>query len=824
MRSVWRQTTRPKLGYSIAPREPLRSILSRQSTTRIPYRPVTFSDVFAVFLAPFLAAATIVNLSWKEKQKKDWDVKFNEIDKEIELLRQREVEAWSRLQLRSAKRGAHLQRRGYSTAAAPATWDIVEYEDDSTYENAVDGGVVAESSAIGERSQSQDTTSLFLSVDDPEPIITEKDMTAIRRFERLLALKLALHMMLHIQLGLNPGKHELYQPSWFPNNRLPGDVDRIVDQLQQVTGQLVKAFHPTTSISISTTYGPSREQMRLHDNISSLGSKLQNDEVTASEMVTGFAQCLLASSEPPTEATYAHLLKMFSMLRFEAFASMVYSALLETKTPLGDEVVYAMIEHLGRTRNVRAFDNFLREITIVNGRVNLQSPWQMEYVMHQSVPVPCAPKPQLLEKLVYAAVACGQIPRAYAWYVVMRHKGFDGMERMTALKYFLYYYAKQGNWSRGCNWILKSLRWAQRAVELKKVKLSELNTLFLRILVLCHACGKEVVYYTVLQELLSLGLDAPQGQISQKFTFPGSDEMASGAKHVRETWHDAYADRRRPSYLTSTEEKSMSLTRLHVLFVREGNEQKIQLPTTAQRAVEPEQTQLFKEQQAELEAARKEMTEYKFLQRQLQAQIDQQIDQIQILREQFSQAQDAAEEMAELQKKLEGMSQLEQDVGALRKLVNELMSQKSPSNVPQIDETKKLHPTVSRSVLSTPHALPEDDHPSQDTSTFDNGFFPGPSAFDTPSSGEEHSKNEAMDSASDSGYSSDASSSTSRQLNDDLSLQTQAKAQRSKASSLLRLQSRIRERRSRHEKEEAQLPRIRYKTKDFELKVWRPLQ
>ena len=423
MRSVWRQTTRPKLGYSIAPREPLRSILSRQSTTRIPYRPVTFSDVFAVFLAPFLAAATIVNLSWKEKQKNDWDVKFIEIDKEIELLRQREVEAWSRLQVRSAKRGVHLQRRGYSTAAAPATWDIVEYEDDSTYENAVNGGVVAENSAIGERSQNQDTNSLFLSFDDPEPITTEKDTTAIRTFERLLALKLALHMMLHIQLGLNPGKHELYQPSWFPNNRLPGDVDRIVDHLKQVTGQLTKAFHSTTSVSTFTPYGPSREQMILHDNISSLGSKLHNDEVTASEMVAGFAQCLLASSEPPTEATYAHLLKMFSMLRYEAFASMVYSALLESKTPLGDEVVYAMIEHVGRTRNIRAFDNFLREIIKVNGRVNLQSQWQMEYVLHQSIPVPCAPKPRLLEKLVYAAVACGQIPRAYAWYVVMAPQG-----------------------------------------------------------------------------------------------------------------------------------------------------------------------------------------------------------------------------------------------------------------------------------------------------------------------------------------------------------------------------------------------------------------
>ena len=169
------------------------------------------------------------------------------------------------------------------------------------------------------------------------------------------------------------------------------------------------------------------------------------------------------------------------------------------------------------------------------------------------------------------------------------------------------------------------------------------------------------------------------------------------------------------------------------------------------------QTQLFRGQQAALEAAREEMTEYRSVQRHLQAQIDQHVGQIQVRSEQLSQAQDAAEAMTKLQRKLEGMSQLEQDVGALRKLVSELISQKSPSDVLQIDETKKLRPTVSPSVLATLHALPEDDQPSLDIPTFDNGFFPEPSPFNTASSGEEHSKNEATDSASDSGYSSDAS-------------------------------------------------------------------
>jgi hypothetical protein len=45
------------------------------------------------FLPPVLAAAAIVNPSWKEKQTKDWETKLAEIDRQIQLSRAWEQEA-----------------------------------------------------------------------------------------------------------------------------------------------------------------------------------------------------------------------------------------------------------------------------------------------------------------------------------------------------------------------------------------------------------------------------------------------------------------------------------------------------------------------------------------------------------------------------------------------------------------------------------------------------------------------------------------------------------------------------------------------------------
>ena len=511
MRAVWSPASRPKLGSVRLPRDPANPASRAEAALNgFQTRAVTFSDAFSIFLAPFLAAATIVNLSWKEKQKKDWDNKLAEIDKEIDFLRARELDTWNRIQLLSANRLAtSLGRRSYSTAAVAPAPDSTDLANDTSSEP---WGPATEGlpSTLETCSRGRTTQPLFKGrsgrADSQRDDLHVPEV--LMELERLVATKLALRMLVqvHTHVGLPSAA--------FGCNRVSIDHDsssdiasllkqlRRIEELEVITQQ--KASHIRGFIPTSR----SDKTFLADEKLQELGASYRNHNLTPTQLVEQISALIVNSPLPPDIIVYTQLIKFFHDQQLDILVPLAISAIQSSRLFIDEVLFERIIEHVGHSREVKVFDWLLSQFTKVDGRILLSQEWEWYRISGQRIPVPSSADRRLVKTLATAALSLEQVPRAEAWVSVIGPADREGKEWANLIKAFLYHCSKHNDWTRGCFWLFEAMNF--RGLEINDARSRKLcQTLIFRMLHFCVCCDQKPAYAEILNAAVEADIQPP---------------------------------------------------------------------------------------------------------------------------------------------------------------------------------------------------------------------------------------------------------------------------------------------------------------------------
>jgi hypothetical protein len=523
MRAVWSQAVRPRgsgrIGratryqhghrHRIKPGRPFYPFLE--------IRHPTFNDAFTVFLAPFLAAATFINLSWKEAQKKEWDQRVQDIDKELDALRAREAELSTRLQLSLLdSRAAARQRRSYSTTAQARTPSLglqtdailEELWNDSRSEPTQ----ISKRDALGSFLSDSDATlpPLLQAIDDQPPEFPRFDFSSVSKilsaaevpdylwkYERIVAAEFALRIRL--QMHINGPRDGISTDP--PISDSDPSTDAVIDQLHRVS-RLREEARPQTLINtnfIGSTWLPT-----LTATIDQLFADYQAGKLSSIRFVNGLSDAILDSVQPPNINIYTKLLTLWTDTKLELITPIIVEAIQRSVLAFDEMAMASVIGQAAHTRNPSAFDWCLFQFTKQRGRLRFRHMWRHRQFGDQTLPVPTSGDQHLVKTLLWAALTLEQTSRAEAWMTLVDPED-DPTEYYSIIKKFLRYYAKHSEWRKGRAWIVRLVKAIDRFGP-ESCELLHFQYLLFRALCLCAACGKRVEYARILQTAAAAGL------------------------------------------------------------------------------------------------------------------------------------------------------------------------------------------------------------------------------------------------------------------------------------------------------------------------------
>ncbi|ETN44832.1 uncharacterized protein HMPREF1541_09707 [Cyphellophora europaea CBS 101466] len=512
MRTIWARATRPRASFNPAPRLSVNSLLARRSVAASASRTqIAACDVFALFLGPLLAAAAFADVSWKDKKRKEWESRFAKINQDLELLRAREVELWTRIQYRSVRNGVGQHRRMYSTAAATVVPDqpiLNDWMDDSSsnhIELVEDALPPADSSPISPH----DRDSSGSEISYPELPLDSSSL----HYERLLALRLALQLILQVYTGSN----ELYPESnrtFIEDNALPEDFGKVVVRLHAVTRELIELDRrrdlAKDGIPFRHTPRPEDRANQRRDIIA-LGSLFRDGSITTSGLVDRVTQWLLQEGQtPPGPVLYAKLVMLFSFNNLPELARHALQALTNTTYAIDEREICSMLEHSSNLRDVKTFDWVIHQLTSANGvLVSGGQRWEWWRVSGVLLPVPSNQSARLLRALIRCALNFGDPQRAEA-YATLESISKDPYMMGFALKAFLQYYARAKDWQLGRKWLRKTYEWIDRWNLEGRTGPNGLSAVLLRIFDLLVACDQRDDQWTLLEAVVAAGVEPPR--------------------------------------------------------------------------------------------------------------------------------------------------------------------------------------------------------------------------------------------------------------------------------------------------------------------------
>ena len=510
MRAVWGQASRPKLRSARLPRyqpDP------NTAFTGFQLRPVTFNDVFGVFLAPFLAAATIVNLSWKEKQKKDWDTRLAEIDRELEALRAREIDAWNRIQLNSTtQQPLRHGRRSYSTVAAAPSPESADSSGDPYSEptpSQAQDDLDPVQTAL--RQHATPNTSPAFTVETNPPAIDEDVPKPVWELERLIATRLALEILLQVHTGDEKASIDYRNRSSSGRDVPPQHVANIVEQLQKVKELELAARIKGLDYNLFIASRRSDADAALGKRFWKLSKSYKDGAIDGNQFLEDISEAIVTMPEALDLLNYTALVKLLHDEGFTAFATLVVNALKSSRRVLDEVAFERIIEHAGHSRNVQVFDWCLLEFTKIHNRIQLSQRWEWHRISGEMVPVPSSKDPRLVKTLTFAALSLEQINRAEAWASVLRRDESVSIsdEWGNIIKAFLSYYARHSDWERGRAWIWEVIQTTSLGTAAFR-SFKDFTSLIFRMLSLCVACTKRSEYAEILAAAVEANIRPPE--------------------------------------------------------------------------------------------------------------------------------------------------------------------------------------------------------------------------------------------------------------------------------------------------------------------------
>ncbi|KPI35523.1 uncharacterized protein AB675_11000 [Cyphellophora attinorum] len=520
MRGIWQQTSRPNLSFTTA-RTTVKSTFGRRSATRHGTRSnkVAACDVFAAFLAPLLAAAAFADTSWKNSKRKEWEIRFKEISDEVERLKAREVEVWTRIQHRSIRRGAISQRRMYSTAAHAISWDKIDAEDwaEAFEEDA-------------ERTATQQAQDNQAPAANPAtaPLVMRQSRAKVLEYESLVRKRLILRLLLYVYSDHDPKYEDKYHVQ-IQKNVLPEEIGRVVIDLQAITQQLRTMAHyalrdrPGHFLEAEIELG-SPVFSRQHDRqqLRNLAEDYRAGKLDTRVLIDCLVEWLLDSDRPPGPYAFVQLILVFTHCGLDQPADYAVSALRTSGYTIRQTEIVAILEMCSNLRDLKTFDWLIQQLTSKDGFLrNGRYLWNWIRVDGTLIAAPALFSPFLYRGLIRSTINFGQMDRAAAYYKMTQKYSWAASHESYVLKAFLQYHAINRDWDKGKGCIGRALRHLTDDTLIHNHATPERATrqiavICLRIADLFAACDKQQMLTAWITLVAREGIPAPDLDASKR--------------------------------------------------------------------------------------------------------------------------------------------------------------------------------------------------------------------------------------------------------------------------------------------------------------------
>ncbi|KAK5200237.1 hypothetical protein LTR20_006989 [Exophiala xenobiotica] len=514
MRALWSQIPRPRLNRypSTTSIDTVTPTLVRKTTTAPLRRRPTFNDVFTIFLAPVLAAVFIVDTSWKAKQRKDWDDRLSAVQEEIKELNEREQRVRNALRIRSDHNGIFSQRRAYSTAAQAQ----VDFEEE--VEDQVDVPLWEEEGGMPHirRVVSQQYMQQYMQpIEDLEPANVYKDgmfsaneMANLQRFHRLNAIMLSIRMLLHLQIGpspyftLVPGEDVVDAE----DVKFPQDNNKLVEMLRLTRKEIRPLRNRHDLFLVAPHIDAQASKSDLNNVVRRLTTDFDEGRIMLSELIHGFGQALLQTTDVLSISSYVMLLRSLSKNGNYSLSYHVIAAMKNSTLPLSDDAIFHILLQIGQACDSRSLNHILPLITRSDDKFNLRNKWERVHANGLDLPVPASLNVRLLQVLIYTALRCEQPERAEGWLSLLQEKDYGALRKNHLFRSFLTYYSLHGNWEKGRVWLHRSV---EHASSIAAHTYDGFVRLVYRMLDLCVKCHKLPEYTTILEAAVKSGISPP---------------------------------------------------------------------------------------------------------------------------------------------------------------------------------------------------------------------------------------------------------------------------------------------------------------------------
>ncbi|RMZ80323.1 hypothetical protein DV738_g2767, partial [Chaetothyriales sp. CBS 135597] len=427
----------------------------------------------------------------------------------------------------------------------------------------------------------------------------------VQRFERLIAYRLALQMLLQLQLGGRPRYRDVHDMRTNRDGFNERKVATIMQRLKQVTAELdVMRDVPVKRLQ----WGLDRDKappevVRLNNQLFHLMDQYKTRGLTVQGLVDRFATIVMESAATPDNRTYTQMIQLFGQVNREDLMYLVLSALHDSGIVMDIHTVHAVLWSFAATRDVRMFDAFLSDLTHTNARVI--SPWEWRRINGTLVPVPASFSSVTTLRLIAVALSCDQPDRAEAWATLMAEEKPLSLRRLTMMKNFLRYYTYQQNWGRGKLWIAEIIafasHWDRLRLSPRLKPEQEIRLAILRSLHLSYTCWKSEVYDSILAAAAKHGIDPPP--LPLQF-------YSRSAKHVHHQWAEAafaadlapVAEELSSNFYVT--DRRLSTPFVFISAIKNQNQSQILDPhlISSASAAPPDQTELINAQQSRIRA------------------------------------------------------------------------------------------------------------------------------------------------------------------------------------------------------------------------------
>jgi hypothetical protein len=515
MLRLWSQVARPQLSCScVACSSSVTGVVGRRTASATTRRRLKFVDAFTILLAPVFATAFVADANWKDRRRTEWDRKIAEVEGEVARLHHQESQILGSFNSRvDAQRKRLLHVRSYSTDVRLRVLEDDTHEDvDAPQWRSTELELEVEEDDDATQTSAREAPKPPV----PNPEVTKDTNDAVRRIERLVALKLAIKMLLHVHVGTSPRFKDASPGNTNESNKKPEDFNGLIEQLKTVRQSLRRLNSAGERPRVSASQKmPRNEQAVIDNEIRHYAHDFKLGNLSVTRLLIRIANSIIRSPEPPSVKSYVPLLMTFSRARLDELSYLVMAAMDEGRLTLSKQSLFKVLWQYGKNRDANRFELFLNSVAKADDVSRYTHPWEWRIINEVELPCPASNDSRLLQILVYTALKCNQPHRAEAWASQLKHSDTPTNNTSHVLRNFMKFYATRRDWRRGQVWLSAALGWS---VSPGPNAIRDLQRVVFAMLELCVACGKQEAYKSILQAAVHARVGVFRAEADLKFT------------------------------------------------------------------------------------------------------------------------------------------------------------------------------------------------------------------------------------------------------------------------------------------------------------------